>query len=79
MTSFWGVGTSIGIEIDSLTLSVWVLSSTGLGSCEGIGASVETPYAATEAEAMASTTTFTPLKKPSIGMLIAAERSSVVG
>ena len=69
----------VGIEADSLTLSVWTLSSTGIGLGEGIGVSAGAPYAAAELEAMASATMSTPSKKPSMGMPMAAETSSVVG
>lgn len=52
----------------------------GIGSMEGIGASVGTPYAATGVEeAMVSNTTSAPSKKPSMDVPMEAKISSAVG
>ena len=67
------------MEADSPTLSVWALSSIGPSLCEGIGASAGTPYAAVGVEAMGSTIISAPSKKPSMGVPMVAETSSVVG
>ena len=67
-----GVGTSVRIGTNSPTLSVWVLSLTETSFGGEIGALARAPCATTEAEAMASTMTSAPSKKPSMGMPIAA-------
>lgn len=79
MTSFGGVGTSAGVGTNSPTLSAWVLSLTGTGLARGMGASARAPYAAVEAEAMASATISAPSKKPSISMAVVAEISPLMG
>ena len=79
VTSFWGVGISARVGTDSQTLSVWAFSLIGLGLGEGIGALVGAPCAIAEVDSMALAIMSTPSKKPSTGMRIAAETSSLVG
>ena len=58
----------------SLTPSVWVPSSTGIGSAEGVGISVGTScVAAGVAEVKALATTLASSKKPSMGVPMVVE------
>ena len=63
-----------------ITLSSWVLFSVEMGSDGGTRALTRAPCAAaSEAEAMASATTFAPSKKPFRGLLAVVGTSSLVG
>ena len=69
----------VGIEANSPTLLVWALFSTGPGLGEGIGVLTGAPYVVAKVKAMASAIMFALSKKPSMGMPMATQTSSVVG
>ena len=72
------ISTGIGTNSAVITLLTWVLSLVEIGSNGGTRASAGASYAA-KAKAMALTTSFASLKKPSIGVPAEIGTSLLVG